>query len=128
MNDLPSLLERVELANAPDRVLAREIGEYFGAAAGHFTGEFDGCTESLDAAIALVERVLPGWSWHAMNKDQEENDPYKLRDTPRAILQRGQASSLSEMQKRWFSASAPTPALAICAALLRAKIAETSHE
>ena len=101
MTDLTALLERVEAATGPDREIDTEIARAFGwTPPGINPALWEGketpswwatpgfgmpaYTSSLDAAIALVERVLPGWSWHAMNKDQEENDPYKLRDTPRA--------------------------------------------
>ena len=77
-------------------------------------------TASLDAALALCERKLPGWSWWVGNADTREDDPYDRRVTPRAILKRGETTSLSVHEKRWFDGHAATPALALLSALVSA--------
>lgn len=91
MTDLPtltSLLERVEKATGPDRKLDGEIfaafetysyGDVIPAAGGMVVyagpaphapgqGRFEVApkyTSSLDAALALVNEMLPGWFWRA---------------------------------------------------------------
>lgn len=79
-------------------------------------------TTSLDAAVALVERVLPGWR---ISLDQIH---------PETINAKGWTASVCtpdfdvmffcvtehEKGKRWL-ASAPTPAAALVAALLKAE-------
>ncbi|PQA71600.1 hypothetical protein [Brucella oryzae] len=59
-------------------------------------------TASVEAAIALAERELPGWHWQV--------------DKCGAVLRSGHAL---------FSTDHSTPAIALCIALLRAK--EASH-
>ena len=56
MTDLASLIERVEAAEGPDEILSTAICDYFAGdkrARRHVTG-------SIDDALALVDRVLPG--------------------------------------------------------------------
>lgn len=65
-------------------------------------------TASLDAALTLVERVLPGWRW-IVDSDFDRSPPYAAQ-----VKQRGQ--QWSEAPR----AFAPTPALALCISLLRA--------
>lgn len=107
---IAALRERVEKAEGPDRKLGRQIAEALGSATDHFSGEFDGCTESLDAALALVERVLPD---HSPGVGQNVHHKYW-----HAYVQR-----ISERDAApYFSgeADAPTPALALLAAMLKA--------
>lgn len=66
--------------------------------------ECEAFTASVDAAIALVERLLPGWRWSLGN----------LKRGGQAYLMRSQGAELIG------PGIAPTPALAILAALLRA--------
>ena len=62
-----------------------------------------GSTTSLDRALALAERVLPGWGWSAGGSRGEH---YARIDTP---------------DGRDFEESyAATPALALCLAILKA--------
>lgn len=56
---LVNLLGRVEQSRGPDVDLAIEINEAFGIAS-YITDDGDP-TESIDAALALAERVLPGF-------------------------------------------------------------------
>lgn len=62
-------------------------------------------TTSLDAALALVERVLPGWAWSVGNKAQGGQ----------AYLMRGLGDGLIE-------GKGASPALALCIALLKVLI------
>lgn len=65
-------------------------------------------TSSLDAALALVERKLPGWGWQVHSKsDSPHNDCF-------AFLGEDVADGPA------YRAYAKTPALALCLALLRA--------
>lgn len=60
---------------------------------------------SLDAAVALLEALLPGWGWGRMND--------------RMFVEHGDSV---------FSARGPNPARALFLAVLRAKLMEASHE
>jgi hypothetical protein len=56
---LASLLERLREAKGPDREIDRELqGEPHGTTRWSFIPEY---TASIDASLALVERLLPGW-------------------------------------------------------------------
>lgn len=68
-------------------------------------------TASLDAALALVERVLPGWSYGITSPDNPEDDP---------ALQRQHFSARLRKSVQIIRAHAPTPALALCLAALKA--------
>ena len=119
MTDLRALAARLEAATGPDRGLGHDIAEAFGTAAGHMTGEFDGCTESLDAITALVDRTLPGWTWGINGADPE------LDNVCVSELWRGDPNR-APMDRAY--AEAPTSALALCLALVRAKIAQEEAE
>ena len=123
---LRELLERCEAATGPDRELDLHISRSLGLL-GHAAGlpdeaflaawlpacRFGRYTASLDASIALVERMLPGWDWLV---------------------------SLSELGGREFCAVVehwdgdeyvshrPTAPLAILSALLRALISQAEGE
>lgn len=92
---MKDLLERVKAATGPDRELDGALAEAFGwrqITVDHglrLTREWlrpDGFplpvgtmadppffTASLDAALALVERALPGWSWAGGNTRRDDN-------------------------------------------------------
>lgn len=101
----PDLIERVRNATGPDREIDWDVDEAL-------TGEvpdFHGCpryTASIDAALALVERVLPGWQI-AMGTCGEDDIPWACLTEP-------------DDDCRDFPASAPTIPLALIAALLSA--------
>ena len=66
-------------------------------------------TTSLDAALALAERVLPGWEW-LLRTDEERGfmvNCWRKGDEP-------------NMGDECFPSYAATPVLALCAAILRA--------
>lgn len=85
---------------------------------GHGTYKAPAYTASVDAAIALAERVLPGWNWRVGRTELYPNgwsyvhkyDPSNCDRTDEAACADGKAAN---------------PAIALCIALLRAK--EASH-
>lgn len=136
--ELQALLERVEAKAEPDRELDADLdvnlfgGEIVWRQANytmemypasrrpsdHYVGGYAHehvplYTASIDAALALVERVLPDWSWNAGNVGED--------DMPMANV----TEPIDPC--RDFSASAPTVPLAILSALLRALISQADE-
>lgn len=118
MNRLKELLARVEAATGPDTELDKAIAEAFGLHcwAGRLSyPEGDGrwldfaasnVTDSVDAALALVDREMPGWRG-AFWKDRSGEWSMSLDCEP-------YPGTLQEDMR--------TAPLAILAALLRAKL------
>jgi len=72
-------------------------------------------TTCVTAALALASRVLPGWCWEIRT------------DIEGATVQAAPAwwtEGLAAPDRDGVATEAPTPALALCAAILRAKGAE----
>jgi len=65
-------------------------------------------TASVDAAIALAERVLPGWGWLAQNCGH-----------PAGVLVKDDIA---------YEGRGATPAIALCIAILRAKEASNGND
>ena len=117
---LSALLERVEGATGGDRELDRDIAIATGWV--HRSGapwervlewERPNPTASVDAALALIGRVLPGlYMWRLEFDDEPTDWPYETRVYSAGGSERG------------YNASHKTPALALCAALLAAMIGE----
>lgn len=120
---IADLLERVKAASGPDRGLDDAIleatnphrnrgGPYtsWRAAAWAFCWDTR-ITASLDAALALVERVLPGSTWSVGNRSRGAQ----------AYMMRAPGLTL-------IGGNAPTPALALLAALIQALIAKGERE
>lgn len=147
MTSLQALAERLEKATGPDREIDAALwwafgkraacGAYFTGAMGlpkgvdempdHFVQLGDGLgrqsvivmaprlTKSLDAAIALCARVLPGCWWSV---DREfVYDRGELREQFVGRLRKARDTYLHVL-------TAPTPALALVRAIVRARIAE----
>lgn len=72
-------------------------------------------TASIDAAVGLVERVLPG-----CNTSMCWGEPYR---SPMAVL-----SPLAKSGRHPAEASGPTPAIALCLALCRSLLANRRGE
>lgn len=105
MSDLMELLERVRKATGPDRELERDIMvEAFGDGVRNAL-PVPTYTASIDAALALVERKLPGWIWML---DKNESGPFDFVLWAETGL-RAKANAMG-----------PTAPLAILAALLTA--------
>jgi len=154
MTDLAELLERVRKATGPDRELDGEIaatlrvGNKLPDWAQNWTGEWRPTiqgfvvlmqddeqpgpnfsspkfTASIDAALALVERVLPGWK---VSLFIGHMTAAKNGDGARAeLIAPGKPKKISASEWRWPKVAAcyhaQTPALAIVTALLSALIA-----
>lgn len=117
MSELRELLERVEKATGPNTEIEVELIQRFisakeGDLHRRYTIAVYGFTSSIDAAIALVERVRPGWAWNVGNVGEE--------DRPSVAL------TVPFEPYQDFVAHGATPALAVIAALLRSLIAERS--
>lgn len=145
---LSALLERVEGATGPNFELERalfetfelpQITEWFGSpvtewfrmGAGYGFNTADGArhldcikpgpyTASVDAALALIGRVLPGWIVCAL--DEWEDDVLRAKGPWMAVLKERGVRLTAPNPSR--CQHAPTPALALCAALLAAMIGE----
>lgn len=107
MTDLRELEKRLETATGPNEWLDAAIDHALNP--GNTVGAAP-VSASLDAAVALVERVLPGWGYFIRRDEEGINAsllyPNALRVSPGC----GQHKS--------------SPALALCLALIRALIAK----
>lgn len=115
---LADLLARVEGASGPDRALDKAILMALGQWAPVMTNQpwtVARLTASLDAALALTERVLPGWTIAGIGQDDSKLWHVELREGHQTSYRR---VVLSHMTLR----GSPTPALALLAALLKALI------
>lgn len=123
MSDLSKLLARLEGATGPDRGLDIDVLVALFGDPRLFVGEprdagyndrLGHVTSSLDAALALVGRVSPG---HAAAVGTMAFDP---PGTPWGCIWAPTGSVLAQ-------AEAPTPALALIKALLRALLADAER-
>lgn len=73
------------------------------------SGRVEEFTKSIDAAVALAERVLPGWVWHRLLGGEME------------VYRPG---SGADEEEEFFSAYHQFPAIALTIAILKAKQAE----
>lgn len=119
--ELEFLLARVEAATGPDRELDEAIGVLFGwilfdaiecvyVSPEGKRGDMPCFTSSIDAAVALVERMLPGWKRGC------------------GIDFIGPFGWVNKSPKDQFFARAKTEVLSILSALLRALIPEIKDE
>jgi hypothetical protein len=134
--ELRALLDRVQKATGPDRELDKELlwvlGRYSWRGMNYWndTGEMWPSrlsvffTASIDAAVALVERVLPGWSHAHITQKTHTNIGY-VHNNETAFT--GLAARPNP-KRQWFECRAPTPPLAILAAMLSALIALSTTE
>ena len=121
--DLSALIARLEAAEAGshelDKVVAVACGSTINvwaetAADGTFLGSVRPVTTSLDAAIALAERVLPGW---AVEVSRINAGTSRCTANIWMPSQRG-----AQLGSGRVFVDASTPALALCIATLRAKL------
>ncbi len=117
ISKLRELLARVESAAGPDHEIDQLLG-VFGANCADPTKKViavancAGCTSSIDAAVQLCERVLPGWFWRVGHSTLYAGWATVNRLHPDHCDRPDEAH-----------ANAANPALALCAATIRAKIA-----
>lgn len=114
VEECKSVLADLEKASEPDGGLEARICRVLGldgypALIGGipFPGIIPPLTSSLDATIALVERVLPGWAWSVF----DDGHAWLWPDQKRDLL-------------AGFQARVSTPPLALLTALFRALIAQ----
>lgn len=132
------LIERLEAASVGSRELDREIMVLIGGAQQvseaifygpgetvWYCGDYEDSavdvplpyvTTSLDAALALAERVLPGWTWDIAGP----REPITGTDDGRPSA----ALRLDADRPSLRIGTATTPALALCIAILRAVAAQ----
>ena len=111
---LRALLERVRNATGADYDLEWDIIQAFEAPLDALRMSTPHITASVDAAFALIERVLPGAFWSVSNAARKPRASVWVPSPLRAYSTRHQ--------------SAETPALALLAALLEAKIVEAEND
>lgn len=155
MNDtaaLKALLERVKSAEGPDRALDVRIEhdvigcwpdfpEKDWASDEEILDQLSACesyevwfcppyTASLDASLALLERVLPGWMNWLIRSD--ESAPFFARiespDFEAVTWEAGDRVKTDVLSGSDHHARAKSPALALLAALLTALISESPHD
>lgn len=107
-----SLIERLEAAEGGSRDLDFEMHQAFPPKSLDDALASGRVTTSLDAALALAERVLPGWVW-------------QLDVEPSRAWAQGAAEPWPEglvaSDRGGAYAGGDTPALALCIAILKAK-------
>lgn len=123
----PGLIERLEAAGEGSRELDWEVDIASGYVPKSYVeigGTYEswrahtlGATRSLDAALALAERVLPGFKIAVVKDDGPEDGP-KFRWS--AQVARYSLSGPVGRGDWWFGVS-DTPALALCIAILKAR-------
>lgn len=102
-----TLADRIETASGPSYALDCEVGQYVAKAMGTpYIVPPRAYTASIDAALALVP-VGCGFSVHMPSVPDPDNRP---------------SARVWGSLRGAFSASAATPALAICAAALKARL------
>ena len=136
MTTLPSLIKRLEESEGPSRELDVDImnevapfpttGRRLFVWArtgglvrdGVYTDDAPELTGSVDAAIALAERVLPGWGW-----DVASNTPHIKAcldpDLGAPCAKYPHWAAVSNVSSHNFH-DAATPAMALCVAILKA--------
>lgn len=84
---------------------------------------------SLDAALALCERVLPGWAWCAAGPDAETSEPLCWATLAGPVrMVKLDWDGPPEPDRETITSYAMTPALALLAALLKAVQAQSQGQ
>lgn len=108
---LRSLADRLEQATGRDWKLDDSIQIAFD------TFDISNPTDSIGSALALVERLLPGWGWRVGSHDDDHSQEWAWADV---LPPQWDGSD----DPPYADAHAPTPALAILLALVTALIAK----
>ncbi|NTG48630.1 hypothetical protein G6M04_14650 [Agrobacterium rhizogenes] len=142
MQKLEELITALEMATGPNYALEVEIFKYlhpeyadYVQGRGGLVHTNDGCdqrvlsdvrpgnyTSSIDAAIALTERLLPGWSWTTSDRNRRIIAP-KREDGPWGAVN-SPAWWDEDESDEYFEAFASTPAIALVLSTLRAKLSQ----
>lgn len=151
MTELHALLARVEKATGPDREIERSIadlvelpatpgyrqfesGWFFNVRHGFddepdwrvpdycLINSYPRYTASIDAAVSLVEKMLPSWSWQTRVSTSSDGE---VRYTNARVWQAHDPRD-DESPIYWATSSDKTPAIALIAALLKSLIAKAS--
>lgn len=126
--DLLHLAERCEKAAEPDRPLSWDIWEAIGKPKvddWSKAGSAPAYTVSLDAAMTLAPE---GWWLSGFGKVGGETFQFGLQDTFRSAAEERRARYRGEPLTKWTgSRAASSPALALCAAALRARAASVDR-
>ena len=112
MTDLEQLLERVKDGRGP---LLTVYGGFKNIE--HYWIAREAYNGSMDAAIALMKAVLPGWVWALSSIGNREEDP-----RPIAMIFDGAKKNIKDGEE--IMAQADTPAHALLIAILQALIAK----
>lgn len=120
---LESLLERVRAATGPDRELDYAVSRFADGELARHSSLHLPYTASIDASLALVERLLPGWRWgissHSLKDGVYQEGPHA--GLPRHVDGfRAHVTERSALRPMPSIADARTAPLALLAALLSA--------
>ena len=113
-----TLIDRLSKLDGPDREISCEVISSLISVDDHDAKDFYGSgkdyTASVEAAIALAERVLPGWTWYLGNgvNGSDANGSVAGIYPPKS-------------PEDTFKGDHPIAAIALCIALLRAKEVST---
>ena len=124
-----SLIERIEAAG-PDRAWVWQDGLDVAAALGLDHTRIDdppfiarivsALNGSVDSALKLAGRVLPGWAWNICGPDRLVTDEHRAYALLAAPKMTGGPEPWG-LDREVYEVRASTPALALVAAILRAK-------
>jgi len=123
-SDLKELLARVERATEADTFLDADLEFHLAPDAFWDVANAKPYTSSIDASLALVERVLPGWGWSVQSRTRHVLACCGADGAP-AITKHPHWTLLSSPEVsggEYFDAT--TPALSVCRSLLKALIAK----
>lgn len=120
---MTDLITRLSKLDAPDREVDGEIWRYLmsGEPRAVLHGPIPKLTASVDAVIALAERVLPGWTFEHIGQDY-----IRASGLDNDVMPMGWTVEISDGSQT-IQGQAPTFPIAICIALLRAKEASNGQ-
>jgi len=133
-NHLRALLDRVEGGEGRDLALEGDILRALLSSdlrqwPKRYIGLGEAITSSIDAAVALVEKVLPGWAWGVSGEPPVHGKSWHASVSNVGFGILGVADDVREKAIVGEASYVPGgPARALVAALLRAKIAQEGQD